>query len=86
MVQSVMRYNQLFSIKTNIIIPGNFSLRAGDLIQCDFPDLTVDQNNERNKQTGGIYMIASVCHRMTQSDTFTSLSLVRDTFGRKVLK
>ena len=86
MVQSVMRYNQLFSIKTNIIIPGNFSLRAGDLIQCDFPDLTVDQNKETNRQTGGIYMIASVCHRMTQSDTFTSLSLVRDTFGRKVLK
>jgi hypothetical protein len=33
MVQSVMRYNQLFSIKINITIAGDFTLRAGDLIE-----------------------------------------------------
>lgn len=83
MVQSIMRYNQLFTIKTNIIIPGDFSLRAGDLIHCDFPELTIDQNKETNKQSSGIYMIASLCHRITPKNTYTSLALVRDTFGRK---
>ena len=83
MVQSVMRYNQLFTIKTDVIIPGDFSLRAGDLIYCDFPTLTAGGTEEVNQETGGIYMIASLCHRLTREDCFTSLTLVRDTFGRK---
>ena len=28
-------------------------------------------------------MIASLCHRITPRDTFTSMTLVRDSFGRK---
>ena len=83
MVQSIMRYNQMFTIKVNIVIPGDFSLRAGDLIHCDFPELTVESNTQVNPQSSGIYMIASLCHRITTRDTFTSLTLVRDTFGRK---
>ena len=86
MVQSIMRYNQLFTIKTNIMISGDFSLRAGDLIHCDFPQLSGDKNKETNKQSGGIYMIASLCHRITPENTYTSLALVRDTFGRKPFK
>ena len=61
-------------------------MRAGDLIHCDFPELTIDQNTETNKQSGGIYMIASLCHRITPGKTYTSLALVRDTFGRKPFK
>lgn len=89
MVQSIMRYNQLFTIKTEIIISGDFSLRAGDLIYCDFPQLSIEKNpgvnGKDNKEfgSGGIYMIASLCHKITSRDTFTSLTLVRDTFGRK---
>ena len=86
MVQSVMRYNQLFSIKINMTIPGNFKLRAGDLLQCEFPELTTDPNTDVNKQSGGIYMISSLCHNLTPRDTYTSLTLVRDTFGRKSFK
>jgi hypothetical protein len=83
MVQSLMRYNQLFSIKINIMIAGDFSLRAGDLIHCEFPELSVDPNTKVNRRSGGIYMIASLCHNITPRETYTSLTLVRDTFGRK---
>jgi len=83
MVQSLMRYNQLFTIKINIMIPGNFSLRAGDLIHCDFPELSVENSGMVDQISGGIYMISSLCHRITPEDCFTSLTLVRDTFGRK---
>jgi hypothetical protein len=83
MVQSVMRYNQMFLIKINVVIPGDFSLRAGDLVHCDFPGLTIERNAEVNKKSGGIYMIASLCHRITPRETFTSMTLVRDSFGRK---
>ena len=86
MVQSVMRYNQLFAIKINIMIAGDFSLRAGDLIHCEFPELTTDPNTPVNKKSGGLYMISSLCHNITPRETYTSLTLVRDTFGRKPFK
>ena len=82
LAQSAMRYNQLFYIKTRVTIAGDFSLRAGQVIYCDFPELTVDHNKEKNKETGGHYLIVSVCHRITTEDCYSSLTLVRDTMGR----
>lgn len=86
MVQAIMRYNQLYTIKTNIVIAGDFSLRAGDIIECDFPDLAKKQTKEPNKETKGYYLIASLCHRVTPSDTYTSLTLVRDSFNKSTIK
>jgi len=83
MVQSVMRYNQMFSVKINIMIAGDFKLRAGDLIRCEFPRLSTEPNTRPNKVSGGLYMIASLCHNITPRETYTSLTLVRDTFGSK---
>ena len=83
MVQSVMRYNQMFSVKINIMIAGDFRLRAGDLIRCEFPKLSTEPNTRPNKVSGGLYMIASLCHNITPRETYTSLTLVRDTFGRR---
>jgi hypothetical protein len=86
MVQAIMRYNQLYTIKTNIVIPGDFSLRAGDIIECDFPDLAKKYTKGPNKETKGHYLIASLCHRITSKDTYTSLTLVRDSFNRSIVK
>tara|TARA_R100000008_G_scaffold31391_1_gene17519 strand:+ start:535 stop:1899 length:1365 start_codon:yes stop_codon:yes gene_type:complete len=82
MVQCLMRYNQLFSIKINIIIPGDFSLQVGDLIECEFPEQTTNPNPETNKESGGKYLIAELRHRLRPKDTFTYLTLVRDTFNK----
>lgn len=82
MVQSVMRYNQLFSVQINITIPCDVTIKAGDLIYCDFPELKGEDNKEVNDESGGIYMVAHVCHRITPNDSFSSLSLVRDSFGK----
>ena len=79
MVQSAMRYNQLYSIK----IAGDFSLRAGDLVSCDFSQVNPSTSVGIDKRSSGIYMIASVCHRLTSKHTTSNLTLVRDTFGRK---
>ena len=81
MVQSIMRYNQLFTVSTTVVIPGDFSIKAGDTIICDFPELDGSKNSSTNDQSGGLYMVAEVCHRITTRDTFTSLRLVRDSFG-----
>jgi len=82
LVQAFMRYNQMFTVQTNIIIAGDFSIKAGDMIECDFPQLETKLNKETNQQSGGKYMVASVCHKVTPRETYTSLGLVRDSFGK----
>ena len=84
LAQSVMRYNQLFAAMNTITIAGDFSLHAGDAIFVDAPDLQADtSNDEVNKESGGLYIIADLCHYVTPKETYTKLNLVRDTFGRK---
>ena len=82
LVQSIMRYNQLFTVKTEITIAGDFSIKAGDVIQCDFSELKgTEQGDSVNNESKGLYMVASVCHKITPREVFSSLSLVRDSFG-----
>ena len=83
LAQSIMRYNQLFTVQTNIQIPGDFSIRAGDLVECEFPYLKGGNADEVNPQSSGIYMVAKLCHQATAGGSVTSLGLVRDSFGKK---
>lgn len=84
--QSLMRYNSLFCIKLSVIIAGDISLRAGDLIHCDFPEVSGNKFKTYSYKKSGIYMISDVCHRITKDGCFTSLNLVRDSIGRKTPK
>ena len=80
--QAIMRYNQLYSIKTTITIPGDFSLHAGDAIFIDNPSLTDEKTQGVDREFGGLYIIADLCHYVSTQETFTKLNLVRDSFGR----
>ena len=82
--QSIMRYNQVFASQVNITIQGDFSLHAGDMIFFDAPSPEEDtKNDEIDKQAGGLYIIASLCHYITPDRTLTKLCLIRDSFGRQ---
>ena len=84
--QSIMRYNQVFASKVNITIQGDFSLHAGDMIFFDAPSpqgKPNTENDEIDKQSGGLYIIASLCHYITPDRTLTKLCLIRDSFGRQ---
>jgi hypothetical protein len=81
--QATMRYNQLFTSKTTITIPGDFSLHAGDAIFVDAPSVEKDVKNDKiNKESGGLYIIATLCHYITPKESYTKLELVRDSIGR----
>ena len=80
-VQSIMRYNQLYSVSVDIMIEGDFSLKAGDTIYCEFPDLG-SETKRPNPKSSGIYLISSLCHKVTPSRCYTSLNLIRDSFGK----
>ena len=65
-----MRLNQLFALQASITIPGDFSLHAGDAIYLDAPQLQSDvESDEVDKQTGGNYIIADVCHYLSSKFT-----------------
>ena len=80
MVQAITRYNQLFSVSVDIMIDADFSLKAGDTIYCEFPDIAA-KTNEPSKDASGNYLIASLCHKITPDRSYTSLNLIRDSFG-----
>ena len=81
-VQAITRYNQLFSISVDILIDADFSLKAGDTIYCEFPELAAETKRP-SKETSGLYLIASVCHKVAPAGSYTSLNLIRDSFGKK---
>ena len=83
--QALRRFNQLFSEETTITIPGDFSIHAGDAIWIDSPQLKKEKKtDEVDEQMGGLYVVSTLCHHMTGEGTWTKMSLMRDSVGRKV--
>lgn len=83
MTQAAMRYNQLFTSKVEITVPGDFSFKAGDLIECDFPEQSSKTEQSVSPHLSGVYLICDICHLVTPSQTFTKMNLIRDSNGRK---
>ena len=82
--QSIMRYNQVFASRVHILVQGDFELHAGDMIFFDGPSPEEDtKNDEVDKESGGLYIIASLCHYITPDRTLTKLTLIRDSTGRQ---
>jgi len=82
LARSVMRYNILMSQAINILIPCNPTLEAGDIIQCKFEKVTSDSKSLGSFDIGN-YLILNLCHQFTGKDSYTSLTIVKDTYGRK---
>jgi hypothetical protein len=80
--QSLMRYNLILTQSLNVIVPCNLDLNAGDVIECEFPQVTdsVDAK-EYDEEISGLYMIKELCHHFDTNASYTSMKLVRDTFG-----
>jgi hypothetical protein len=81
--QSLMRYNSLFTQQLNLIVPLNTNLSAGNIIECNFPKISNSDKKEFDQETSGLYMIKELCHHFDTESSYTSMKLVRDTFGQK---
>jgi hypothetical protein len=81
--QSLMRYNSLFTQQLNIIVPLNTNLSAGNIIECNFPKISSSDKKEFDQETSGLYMIKELCHHFDTESSYTSMKLIRDTFGQK---
>ena len=82
--QAQQNYRQKMNTTAEIVIEADLSLSAGDLIFCEFPELStkVTTIGSRTRKSG-IYMIADLCHYGDVGNSFTGLHLVRDSYGVK---
>ncbi len=79
--QNILRYNLLMTQSISMMVPCNTDLRAGDVITCKFPKISREDKNEIDRETSGKYLIKELCHHFEAKRSFTSMTLVRDTFG-----
>lgn len=79
--QSLMRYNTLLTQTVSMMIPCNTNLSAGDVIDCKFPKISSEDENELDSEVSGTYIIKELCHHFEPNSSYTSLKLVRDNFG-----
>tara|TARA_Y100000114_G_scaffold70959_1_gene64952 strand:- start:2958 stop:4220 length:1263 start_codon:yes stop_codon:yes gene_type:complete len=79
---STMRYNLLHSIVMEIQIPCNTELMAGDVIEIEIESIKEDKvQSPSDEQQSGKYLIMHLCHHFDSLRSFTSLTLVRDSYG-----
>ena len=80
--QTQQNYRQKMNTSAEIVIEADLSLSAGDLIFCEFPELStkVTTIGSRTRKSG-IYTIAAFCHYGDVEHSFTGLHLVRGSFG-----
>jgi hypothetical protein len=82
--QSLMRYNLLMTQSLSVIVPCNLDLNAGDVIECKFPKVNPsDKAKEYDPEVSGLYMIKELCHHFDSENSYTSMKLIRDTFGQQ---
>ena len=81
--QAMMRYNTLFTQMISMTIPSNTELEAGTIIKCIFPRITREEKKDTDPEQSGLYMIKELCHHYDPSGSYTSLTLISDTFGSR---
>ena len=81
--QSTMRYNSLFTQMISLQVPCNPKLKAGDVIKCNFEILSTDgkEMGSSDPVQSGNYLILNLCHSFDRLRSFTSMTLIRDTYG-----
>ena len=81
--QRKVRYNSLFSQIISVQIASNTNIHAGDVIECNLPKLNgnVESAEYDYEQLSGKYLVKEVCHYFDSRGSYTSMKLVRDSFG-----
>lgn len=76
--QAEQRYNQLFTYKLSVTIAGFFKLRAGQIVEVNFPQQEWSDTKSNSNLKGGKYLIVDLCHLVTTDVCYTKMHLVRE--------
>lgn len=80
-----MRYSLLHSQIVNVQVPCNVNLKAGDVIFINIENITQDDKitYKYNEHRSGFYLILHLCHHFDTGNSYTSMTLARDTYGKQ---
>lgn len=82
MAKSFSRYNILFTQSLNMVVPCNVNLRAGQIIEVQFPKVDSNERTQGvDEEQSGKYLIKELRHHFEGNNMVTSLKLVRDSYG-----
>tara|TARA_B100001173_G_scaffold38561_1_gene29879 strand:- start:49 stop:1356 length:1308 start_codon:yes stop_codon:yes gene_type:complete len=81
--QAMMRYNSIFTQSMKMTVSSNTNLEVGMIIKCKFPKVTREGNKTDDSEQSGLYMIKELCHHFDSSASYTSLQLIKDTYGER---
>lgn len=78
-----MRYNLLFTQMVHMQVPCNPNLHAGDVVKCEVDMVSLDEKEQGSIDpvNSGKYLILDLCHHYDSTRSFTSMTLLRDTYG-----
>ena len=79
--KSAARYNLLLTQSLNILVPCNIKLKVGDVVYCEFPEMSGGRSKEIDLQTSGNYLVRELRHHFSANQNTTSLRLMRDSYG-----
>jgi hypothetical protein len=76
---AIKRYYQSRLYTVNIKLYGDFGIFPGDVIHCDFPEISADQTSKNvSKKKSGKYLVADVAHLICPEGCYTKLNMIRD--------
>ena len=78
-----MRYNLLHAQVVQIQVPCNINLKAGEVVRINLGNISLDNKiyDVWNQQRSGDYLILHLCHHFDPENSYTSMTLARDTYG-----
>ncbi len=77
--QAISRYSSIFTQQVILQVPVNVSLCAGDIIKCDFPQVSTE--DEIDDAQSGLYIIKEISHFFVANRSYSAMRLIRDTSG-----
>ena len=73
------RYYQANLFRVNIKISGDFGIFPGDVVYCDFPEISAKQTKKGlSKKKSGKYLVADVAHLIAAEGCYTKLNIIKD--------
>ena len=64
------------------VVPLNSNIEAGSIIKVNVPKITTDARIENEtEQISGLYMVKEVCHHYDPYGSWSSMMVIRDTYG-----
>lgn len=77
--KSIARTYQSMLYKVSITIRGDFGIFPGDVIECDFPEVSSkDKTKVKSKKKSGKYLVLDVSHLISAEHCYTKLNIIRD--------